>query len=55
MHLIRRKASASARCRIWDPRNDRTFNSRMETRGDTLVVSGCVMGICQRQQWQRVN
>lgn len=41
--------------RIWDPRNDRTFNSRMETRGDTLVVSGCVMGICQRQQWQRVN
>lgn len=41
--------------RIWDPRNDRTFESRMEAQGDTLVVSGCVMGFCQRQLWQRVN
>jgi uncharacterized protein (DUF2147 family) len=41
--------------RIWDPRNDRTFNSRMEAQGDTLVVAGCVLGLCQRQQWQRVS
>jgi uncharacterized protein (DUF2147 family) len=41
--------------RIWDPRNDRIFNSRMEAEGDRLIVSGCVMGFCQRQLWQRVN
>lgn len=41
--------------RIWDPRNDRTFRSRMTLRGDRLEVSGCVMGICQTQNWQRVN
>jgi uncharacterized protein (DUF2147 family) len=41
--------------RIWDPRNDRTFNSRMEVQGNRLMVAGCVLGICQRQTWQRVN
>lgn len=40
---------------IWDPRNDRTFNSRMELSGNRLIVAGCVLGICQRQTWQRVN
>lgn len=38
---------------IWDPRNDRTFRSRMELSGDTLLVSGCVFRICQTQTWQR--
>lgn len=41
--------------RIWDPRNDRTFNSRMQAQGDRLTVSGCVLGLCQRQLWQRVE
>lgn len=41
--------------RIWDPRNDRTFNSRMEAQGDSLEVAGCVLGLCQRQQWQRIS
>jgi len=41
--------------RIWDPRNGRTFNSRMQAQGDALVVVGCVLGICQRQVWQRVR
>jgi len=41
--------------KIWDPRNGRTFNSRMELDGGTLVVSGCVLGICQTQRWQAVN
>lgn len=40
---------------IWDPRNDRTFASRMELKGNRLIVAGCVLGICQRQDWQRVN
>ncbi len=41
--------------KIWDPRNDRTFNSKMELRGAALVVSGCFLGICQGMTWQRVN
>lgn len=41
--------------RIWDPRNDRTFRSRMELSGDRLLVSGCVLGICQSQVWKRPN
>ncbi len=41
--------------RIWDPRNGRTFKSRMELDGTTLKVSGCVIGICQTQTWRRVQ
>ncbi len=41
--------------KIWDPRNDRTFNARMELTGGTLAVSGCVLGICQAQVWQRAD
>jgi uncharacterized protein (DUF2147 family) len=40
---------------IWDPRNGRTFASKMELSGNRLIVAGCVLGICQRQNWQRVN
>ena len=40
---------------IWDPRNDRTFNSRMEVQGNSLMVAGCVLGFCQRQSWQRID
>lgn len=38
---------------IWDPRKDRTFKSRLELSGDSLMVSGCVFRICQTQTWQR--
>lgn len=41
--------------KIWDPRNDRTFNSRMSLSGRQLTVSGCVLGLCQGQVWTRVN
>ena len=40
---------------IWDPRNDRTFAAKMALSGNRLIVAGCVLGICQRQNWQRVN
>jgi uncharacterized protein (DUF2147 family) len=39
--------------KIWDPRNDRTVNSRLELSGDTLLVTGCMFRICQTQTWQR--
>jgi len=41
--------------KIWDPRNDNTFNSKMELQGTNLRVSGCFLGFCQGQTWQRVN
>ena len=49
-------AGTWANGQIWDPRNDRTFRSRMQLTGRTLAVSGCVLGIfCQNQTWQRVD
>ena len=41
--------------KIWAPDRDKTYNSRMELSGNTLEVSGCVLGICRGQTWSRVN
>lgn len=41
--------------KIWDPRNGRTYNSRMSVNGGQLSVSGCVLGLCQSQTWLRVR
>ena len=41
--------------KIWAPDRDKTYNSKMALSGDTLTVSGCVIGICRDQDWQRVE
>lgn len=41
--------------KIWDPRNGRTFNSRMTVKNGQLNVAGCVLGICQSQTWARLR
>ncbi len=41
--------------KIKDPTNNKVYNSKMELQGSTLKVSGCVLGICRAQNWQRVN
>lgn len=41
--------------KIWAPDRDKTYNSKMELSGDTLKVSGCVLGICRSQVWTRVK
>lgn len=41
--------------KIWDPRNGRSYNSRMSLENGRLKVAGCVLGICQSQTWQRVR
>ena len=43
--------------RIWKVDEDKVYDSEMELRGDTLVVSGCVLGglICRSQSWPRVR
>lgn len=42
---------------IWAPDTDKTYRSKMELSGNTLVVKGCVAGglICRGQNWSRIN
>lgn len=35
------------RGKVWSPDRDKTYNSRLQLSGDTLAVSGCVLGICR--------
>lgn len=35
------------RGKVWAPDRDKTYNSRLQLNGDTLSVSGCVLGICR--------
>lgn len=41
--------------KIWAPDRDKTYNSKMEVKGDVLKVSGCVAIICRSQNWTRVK
>lgn len=42
--------------KVWSPDRDKTYNSKLELSGDTLKVSGCVLGICRDGgSWSRVN
>jgi uncharacterized protein (DUF2147 family) len=43
--------------KVWAPDRDKTYKSKMSLSGDTLSVSGCVLGgmICRSQDWTRVN
>jgi uncharacterized protein (DUF2147 family) len=43
--------------KVWAPDRDRTYASTMQKTGDTLAVSGCVLGglICRAQDWTRVR
>ncbi len=41
--------------KIWDPKEDKTYKSKMQLKGDELDVEGCVTIICSGQHWQRVK
>lgn len=43
--------------KVWAPDRDKTYKSKMALTGDTLAVSGCVLGgaICRDSEWQRVK
>lgn len=41
--------------KIWAPDRDKTYSSKMQLSGNTLEVSGCVIGICRGQTWSRVK
>ena len=43
--------------KVWAPDRDKTYNAKMQLSGDTLAVSGCVLGglICRASDWTRVK
>ncbi len=44
------------RGRLYSPDRDSTYNSRLQLSGNTLVVSGCRIGICREGgRWSRAN
>lgn len=41
--------------KVWSPDRDKTYNSKMQLKGNGLAVSGCVLGICRDGgTWSRV-
>ncbi len=42
---------------VWAPDRDKTYNSKMQLTGNTLAVSGCVLGglICRASDWTRIE
>lgn len=44
-----------AKGKIWAPDRDKTYSSKMQLSGQTLKVSGCVLGICRGQSWSRLK
>lgn len=44
------------RGKVYSPDRDKTYNSRLTLAGDTLSVSGCVLGICRDGgTWRRAD
>lgn len=42
--------------KVYSPDRDKTYNSKLQLNGDSLKVSGCVIGICRDGgTWQRVK
>lgn len=40
---------------IVDPEADRSYDSKVRREGDVLKVDGCVLFICQTQEWVRAE
>ena len=43
--------------KVWAPDRDKTYRAKMALSGNTLAVSGCVLGgaICRSSEWSRVK
>jgi uncharacterized protein (DUF2147 family) len=43
--------------KVWAPDRNKTYKSKMALNGDTLSVSGCVLGgaVCRDSAWSRVK
>jgi len=43
------------RGKIWAPDTNKTYNGRMQLNGNTMKMSGCVLGVCRGETFSRVN
>lgn len=42
--------------KVWAPDRDKTYNGKLNLSGDSLDVSGCIMGFCRSGGvWRRVD
>ncbi|WP_435258185.1 DUF2147 domain-containing protein [Thioclava sp. FR2] len=42
--------------KVWSPDRNKTYNSKMQLKGNGLAISGCVLGICRDGgTWSRVK
>ncbi|MBN2759253.1 MAG: DUF2147 domain-containing protein [Rhodobacteraceae bacterium] len=41
--------------KVYAPDRGKTYSAKMELRGNSLGVSGCVMGICRESVWTRAR
>ncbi len=41
--------------KIWDPSKDKVYSSKMELKGSSLDVSGCILVLCRAQTWLKIN
>jgi len=54
-NMVPKSESSWGSGKIWDPRGDRVYNSKMIIKGDVLSVSGCFLLFCDGQDWERVK
>lgn len=40
---------------IWDPSEDKTYNSKMAFLGNDLSVEGCILFFCKAQLWKKID
>ena len=40
---------------IWDPSEDKTYNSKMTIKNDDLSVEGCILFFCKGQLWEKIK
>ena len=40
---------------IWDPSQDKIYNSKMTTLESNLSVEGCILFFCRAQLWKRIK
>jgi len=50
------QGSGAYRGKVYSPDRDKTYNSRLQLNGNSLKVSGCVLGVCRDGgTWTRQN
>lgn len=49
------KGGGEYKGKIWAPDTRKTYNGKMELNGNTLKMSGCILGICRGENFSRLN